>query len=92
MLEGDHTPYNKTWLYAKPDAEKKLRALLKQLGGNLDGTAPMNVAIPSSVNANGAPTAPALPDLADAVTWWLIAIGLPAGIIGGWFLWRRRVS
>src|SRR5215831_15966806 len=27
MLQGNHTPYDETWLYAKPDAEQKLRAL-----------------------------------------------------------------
>src|SRR5207237_1097666 len=47
-LSGDHTPYNQTWLYAKPDSETKLRALLKQLGAKVDDTAPA----PSAANAN----------------------------------------
>jgi hypothetical protein len=31
MLQGGHTPYHATWLYARPEAEVKLRALLKNL-------------------------------------------------------------
>jgi hypothetical protein len=53
-LTGDGTAYNKTWLYTKPDAEQKLRALLKQLGAKLDETAPADdtVGSPASAKAN----------------------------------------
>lgn len=52
MLQGDHTPYDRTWLYANPDAEKQLGALLKQLGAKLDGPAPAGVAVSGSASGN----------------------------------------
>lgn len=54
MLQGDHTPYDQTWLYAKPDGELKLRALLKQLGAGLDGEKSALVPIQVSSSASAA--------------------------------------
>jgi hypothetical protein len=61
MLQGDHTPYNQTWLYAKPDAEKKLRALLKPLGAKLDDAAASSAPPSSSANANASSSESTLP-------------------------------
>jgi hypothetical protein len=61
MLQGNHTPYNQTWLYTKPDAEQKLRALLKQLGAKLDNAAPAQVPASGSANANVSSSGSTLP-------------------------------
>lgn len=61
MMQGNHTPYNQTWLHTKTDGEQKLRALLKQLGAKLDDAAPAEIPAPGSTNANVSSSESTLP-------------------------------
>ncbi len=57
MLRGNSTPYDRSWLFAQPAAELKLRALLTQLGAKLDGA----VTASGSANASTSTSEAVLP-------------------------------
>ena len=98
MLEGDHTPYHKQWLYAQPEADKILKALLNQLEAAQAPQSSSNVnaaqAPQSSSNVN-APPPTNRATAADAQPTTSLALPLMAGVLGliiggGLVYWRLR--
>jgi hypothetical protein len=58
MLQGNHTPYNQTWLRAKPAGEQKLRELLTQMGAKFGDAEPASSGALVTISTSDSP----LPD------------------------------
>ena len=96
MLQGNHTPYNQTWHYTKPDAEKKLRALLKQLGAKFDDAAPAEISASGRATQAGQAFGAQTANASEPNAFSSAVIALLAGAVGAlgaavaFWLWRVR--